>query len=457
MNYTEPGGALLQLLQDWGFADGSSMKPASQWSSDQLKEFLEAAQHAIETCTQGTLEILARSKSPLVLYPEEHSQRSTSLLRRCLLYADWTILPISLPKADVVSERNRAEIAEKTHKLNEFVPFLQTGLFLPVRAQLCVPTLRFDGDPFLREFVELQPVKEIIRRHAVTHLVEENVRAVDRSGNASTTQVRRIYAEFDKAIVANITGSIPAATTVELPLNPVHITALKRLDADAASTSGADVRETLLAAVGSRIREILHDWQLATGLYRSALVTESEITWDVLNQAEIATRGTQAMPTQRSLMDLELPFLDHLPIHLIAAERHRLLDQLHAFRSSLDDLAREASQVLSSPDRDREMRRLHNKHVYEPLRELRLKMHEISRQRLTELAGSCVVVASTAAVAIYAGQSVPAALCAGLVGAAGGVKLIDSVAKLLQERASLARSPVYLLWRIQQQPCAGRK
>jgi hypothetical protein len=444
----EPARSLVTLLTDWDLTGDVSQTSLEHWSEDDIRQFHRRAKEVLEEGVATLRRELATVPRQSVVYPEERCGRSPSALSRCLLYADQIVLPIALPAVDAGAnpEQMRRMVADWYVSIRDLVPFLRTALVMPVPVSLpCAATLGAYDD-FTRRIRDREAVRSVIAAQIEIGLRSERVPLSDPAAQINEIEVEKTVVRFDGTSVLQTTASVPGGQTVHIPLLPIE--GSFRVPSAEEVSHNPRLRDTIESAIRYRLTALARDWRLATGIYGAKLVTASEIAWKVIEEIEAEARAGSRHSTERTLMELDLPFLPGMNPMLLAEIRERNEGSLGAFRMGLDAFAEELSQAAESGADERQLRLIRNKHIDEPLRELDRRFREINVQRFAEIAGAGLLAGGACVMAFYAGQPPAVSLVSMAVAALGSGKLLDSIAKLMSERASLARSSMHMLWRI---------
>ena len=442
---------LIELFSSEGLLSQDGSQIVGRWSDEKLREFLAAVHTALDECTAAAIKTLQECREGFILYPEHRFRRKKWLLRRSLLYADWVILPIRfpIPNSDWKPDFLKDQTARAAKEFADILAFVQSGPFLPVNASLANFEDASNRKHFLDRLLSLHDIKQIVSQHAELGIRSEKTYSVDLEGNRKPIEFTRIHARFDGSITASVECHIPAKHTIEIPMLPVE--GVFRVPSGSELQGNDHLRNAMDGTVVNRMQGLLDDWNLATGLYKSTLITGSEIAWEIIRCIEehARTQSEDRYPTERAVIELDLPFLDNVPVEMIVEEKEKNQSGLAALRAGLDAYAEEVSRALAGGASERDIQVLRAKHIDTPLRDLDIQLREINRKRFTELVGSAILMISTVAIAVYGGQPPAVGIASGLISGGSALKIVDSLAKLLSERASLPKSTMHLLWQFE--------
>jgi hypothetical protein len=436
-----PTKQLTDFLESWDFGEEAAGDSIRDWPIKQLDTFLEQAQDVLSECTTGTAALVNSTKDKIVLFPELRAQLSTSLFRRCLLYADSVVVPIVLPFPGAFTEAGRRE-QTLLHLADiwRVLPFLRTGIFLPV--QQTFGGFNEDAyEPLVNKLLSNPEIKATVEKHIKVGKKSDVLSTTGPTGDSGKARVEYKIAGFDGNFAMGAACSnIPPLHTVSIPL--VHIDGPLQVPDQSEVQPGTELYKLVLSTISSRLSSIIADWQLATSVFRANLVTKSDVCWDILQGIEGEFRGRQQEKIERVVTTLDLPFLDKLDPHAILEERERSRDSLDAFRVSLAKFSVAGQKAVESGASEPEIALLRDQYLAEPVREINGKLDEVRAQSRVLAIGGAVAIA-VASFAIYSGQS-PMAIISGL-GALGACKPLVELAK---ENAAVERSPMHFLWRV---------
>lgn len=426
----------LNLLEAHELTHLDSDRDLPGWSDAAANAFVERTAPALRACTEAARLAVEGSPGALVLCAEARDWCSTSLLRRCLLYGDWVILPVSFPEPGPAGGYLgiKPQLAKAASDLQQILPFIETGLVLPVAAvemQGQLDPRSIDG------LLSSGPIEEVRLRHLSVARAHQPV--VD-----PRTQIQGTFsyslAEFDGCQRVRFECHDP----VWVPISPSDF--LKQ-SFEACSLRDLPQQDVLHGmardVVGTRLEQLAVDWFMARHKFGGALVTKSDVAWRLLHGIA-AYAGHQAeIPVESALPGIDVPFLDNVPPHVICEERDRDRDQLEAMRLALHVFAQEVDQAVLSGAGPGHLRFLQSTHLEQPVREIESRLREAERKGLLNLICSGAVAVSVLCVAAWTGQ--PAAGVA-VVPALGWLK--DTLNDMAASRASASRCPLYALWRI---------
>lgn len=454
MSETNPAQPLLNLIEDWGLDDPEIESSLKRWPDDQVEKLVEHADAVLKDVTTKSLQILNNRPDSLVLYPESRLQTSSSFLRRCLLYADFTVLPIYIPLPGMGLEPfgYKNQVAIRVSMLAKVAPFLRSGLFLPVSPVTRDDQYNSKCQERVARFLESKEVQNFVRKNTQLGRKTVQVNAIGPDGSEQPITLEQIHAGFDKHYIMSATvKDLPPGHTFSFPILPSGSFAVPT---QGEFESRKELQEAVEKVVSGRLQSLLHDWQVGTGLFKGHLVTQSPISWQLLKDMEEQGRQRHHVSCEQAFLELDLPFLDNVPAELIVEERAKSGDELAAFRQAIRELARKISDELQSEGHAENIDGLRHTLIHEPLRALDAKLREINLGRFGPIVGGVVCCSSVLGLTIYGGQSAAAEVAPALLAGTWGPKIVDSISKLLKERASLAHSPLYLLWRLKR---ASRK
>lgn len=444
-----PALPLLKLLTDWGLQSENDTKTIVDWPREQIAQLIVAFNDAVTQVTKNSIQSALASNSPFNLCPISPGKRSRSLLNRCMLYGDLIAVPLDrVAGPDQLTDFGVTyQLTQAINSLLELLPYLNTGLFLPVAGQAPnVDDLGSNAEKVV-EIADDPDLQALVTRHAQVGCHVESKTITSEDGLEGTATLKRIIARFDNSFATGCSWNSTVKAKVMIPLIGPEVAA--PLVSSQAVEEDEVLRSLRDQVVQSRIRMLLSDVELAGALNGASIVASSPIAWELIDIVERTSRRTCQYPEERALVELDLPFLDEIPPTIIAEQRERLADSLEPFRLALHNLSIEAPEVVGRPDQDRALAALREKHVYAPLRELHRDFASCAKAAFTESVGNAITTGSVMSLAIYsATKDMGVALAASSI-LAGGHALSKTVASQMRRAGERTRSSVYLLWEIE--------
>lgn len=444
-----PALPLIKLLDGWGIQSEDDTKSIIDWPPDQIEELIGAFNDAVTQANTNSIQSAHASNSPFNSYPISPGRCSRSLLNRCMLYSDLIAVPVDrVAGPDQLTDFGVThQLTQAINSLLELLPYLNTGLFLPVA----------DYTPYVEDLsgkaekvVEIAndpDVQALVAQHAQVGCLVESKKVTSEDGVEGTATIKRTIARFDNSLVSSVSLNSTVKAKVMIPLIGPEVAA--PLVSSQVVEEDENLRSLRDQVVQSRIRKLLGDLELAGALNGASIVTNSPIAWELIDIVERNSGRTCQYPEERALVELDLPFLDEIHPTIIAEQRERLADSLEPFRLALHTLSIEAPEVVGRPDQARALAALREKHVIAPLRELRRHFASSAKDAFTEGVVKAITTGSVMSMAFYSPTKELGTVLAASAILAGGHALSKTVASQKRRAGERTRSSVYLLWKIE--------
>jgi hypothetical protein len=162
--------------------------------------------------------------------------------------------------------------------------------------------------------------------------------------------------------------------------------------------------------------------------------------------ANVGTTTVQLGDTIRlqALVELEIPFLDGIPLPLLANILQDERESLLSFRAALSRLIRAAQKAASEPEMLKEVRAIRRDQIDPEIAKLETLSKRVSQMRALRAAG-CLL--GSAAICLLSALGVPPATL--LLPAAGSVAAnLYELARRIEEQQKQRDNPMYFLWHL---------
>lgn len=436
---------VIDFTRNFGIRPTQWAGTIATWTDGAVDSFIRMASERLVASTLETVRMLQDQPEPFLVCAERRTRFDTQLLKRSLLYASRILRPVMVPDPARVHSRIqlRRFAALLGEALSASLPVMSHGVVLPV-----IGNLSLDEEPDS----QLITLKSLMESKQVAALVEQDgicglATGADLGNAGGCPDVFYCVGSFD----GNTTGYIESASPTwggrGVHPDALRNVALGKPDPDKLRQYPV-LQECIDRAARERVAEVLLDWKLGSYVYRGSVISDSQTAWELFNAIAVEARCAQDYPTAKALTDVDLPFLDNVPVGVIMEQRAKHRDELAALRTVFDKFAIDAGEALAAGANQRDIRQLKEKHFDEPLRDLGRKLREANVQRYVEIAGCLGLVAGSVLIGALAGTAAPIVLADVVLGSAASLSAVKSLAKLLRERTALRSSPLHLLWKL---------